>query len=477
MDGWQQRLGTELAGLGVELEDLKPLHGGACQENFAIRCVGGERFALRSDAQKSLPGSLDRRMESEVVRVACGAGVPTPAVRLVLPDLIRPGSTAYVMDWAEGVAIAAKIHRDPSLAKAREGLVAELAAALASVHSVRPESAPLLRPNTPQDGLGGDPVGAALGFCRAMMDRLSPRPALERVFGWLDGNRPDPGPLVLVHGDYRVGNFLVTGSGLSAVLDWEFAHWGSAAEDLAWITVRDWRFGRPDRAVGGLGTRAEFLAAYRAAGGVQVSAEALRWFEVLGNLRWATGAIFQAQRVLSGTSADLELLAIGRRAAEMEWEALRVMGSIAESHRVATPAVGPVSVDEPDVAVLLGGLGRFLGEAVVPAIADRGLGFRVRIAAHLAGVAAREAVLGESSAGMDLEDLVELGLAEPTVGAEAVRSAVWAGRAAWAEAIRQGRADLALTDRALQASLGRQLAISNPRFGLAPHLGDDPWIS
>ena len=50
-----------------------------------------------------------------------------------------------------------------------------------------------------------------------------------------------------------------------------------------------------------------------------------RWWEIAGNLRWAVGAHEQAQRVLSGAETDLELLAIGRRACEMEYEALRLV--------------------------------------------------------------------------------------------------------------------------------------------------------
>lgn len=286
-------------------------------------CAGGARWVLRSDAVSSLPGSLNRAREAEVISAAVRAGVPTPAVRAVLPDLFRPGSTAVLMDWSDGIAIGAKIVRRTEV---HATLLKQLARALAQVHSVRPADHPNVKPDNPQDASDVDAVTAALRFCRVMLDELPLRPACERIYRWLDENRPDPGPLVLAHGDYRVGNFLVGEQGLEAVLDWEFAHWGSAGEDLAWLTVRDWRFGRLDQPVGGIGKRADFMAAYLDAGGVRLSVDALLWFEVLGNLRWATGALFQTVRVSSGAQADLELLAIGRRAAEMEWEALRRIG-------------------------------------------------------------------------------------------------------------------------------------------------------
>ena len=96
-------------------------------------------------------------------------------------------------------------------------------------------------------------------------------------------------------------------------------------EDLGWICVRDWRFGRLNRPAGGVATRADFYAAYAEASGKDVDPADVHAWEVLGNLRWAGGAIYQGERVLEGHSTDLELLAIPRRAAEMEYEALRLI--------------------------------------------------------------------------------------------------------------------------------------------------------
>ena len=102
----EQRLGAAIQELGWTLQSVRPLHGGACQENFLVTCDGG-RLVLRSDANQSLPGSLGRAQEAEIIQVAVRGGVPTPAVRSVLPDLLRPGSTAVLMDFAEGIAIGA----------------------------------------------------------------------------------------------------------------------------------------------------------------------------------------------------------------------------------------------------------------------------------------------------------------------------------------------------------------------------------
>ena len=59
--------------------------------------------------------------------------------------------------------------------------------------------------------------------------------------------------------------------------------------------------------------------------GRSVDRKQVHYWEVLGNLRWAGGAIYQGERYTRHGEEDLELLAIGRRACEMEWEALRLV--------------------------------------------------------------------------------------------------------------------------------------------------------
>jgi len=122
-----------------------------------------------------------------------------------------------------------------------------------------------------------------------------------------------------------VGNVIVGPEGLRAVLDWELAHVGHPAEDLGWFCVRAWRFGNDDRPAGGLGSRAELLEAYLAAGGAPVHPHDLRFWEVYGTLRWGIMCLLQASYHLSGATRSIELAAIGRRACEMEWALLDLM--------------------------------------------------------------------------------------------------------------------------------------------------------
>jgi aminoglycoside phosphotransferase (APT) family kinase protein len=326
------RLGTLTRGQ-VRVENVVPLVGGACQDNFQVEVTieGGEhagrhRLVLRSDARRSLPGSLGRKDEFAVIRAAHARGVKTPGVLFLLPSLFRDGADAYLMEWKEGEAIGAKILRDPGLSEVRPRLPAELAQVLAQIHTMTPDNAPELNPHFARTPPDRDPTEAALDWQYDSLDRLpEPHLGLELALRWLKAHRPKRRELTLVHGDFRTGNFLVTKSGLNAVLDWEFAHWGSPIEDIAWLCVRDWRFQNLKAPAGGLCTRREFYEAYERASGRQVDPEEVRFWEIMGNVRWAIGAVAQGLRYLEGDEVDFELLAIARRAVEMEYEALRLM--------------------------------------------------------------------------------------------------------------------------------------------------------
>ncbi len=324
----EHRVG-EITGERVTVQTLTPLTGGACQDNFRVELSVGdgdlEVMALRSDAKTSLPGSLRRDAECAVIHAAVARNVHTPAARWLTQDLVRPGAWAYFLDWVEGDAIGARVTRHPTLEAARAELPRQLAHTLAAIHSITPADHPDLPLDREPFGRDDDPAQAALDFVRRTLDALPhDRPASEFALRWLRDHAPPKGEVTLVHADFRTGNFMVTPEGLAGVLDWEFAHWGDPMEDLGWLCVRDWRFGQVKKPVGGFASRADFYAAYAEASGRAVDPARVHWWEICGNLRWGSAAAVQGQRYLKGEK-DIELLAIPRRAAEMEYEALRLI--------------------------------------------------------------------------------------------------------------------------------------------------------
>jgi aminoglycoside phosphotransferase (APT) family kinase protein len=258
-------------------------------------------------------GTAER--EWQALRLAHRHGVPVAE-----PLWRTPDGDGIVLRRVAGEAIARRILRDEQYASAREGLLAELAAAAAGIHGLPVERAAGI-PAAARPG-----AVAELDAIEAELDRYDdPHPVLELGLRWLRANVPAPRRPAVVHGDFRLGNLLVGEHGLAAVLDWELVHVGDPVEDLGWMCIRSWRFGADDRPAAGLGSRRELLRAYRAAGGPAVEPEELRFWETLGNLRWGVLCLRQLHAHLSGRRPSLELAAIGRRACEVEWDLLAMI--------------------------------------------------------------------------------------------------------------------------------------------------------
>ena len=122
----------------------------------------------------------------------------------------------------------------------------------------------------------------------------------------------------------RNGNLIVGPEGVRAVLDWEVVHVGDPMEDLGWICVTSWRFGNIDKPVGGFGSRQDLFAAYGAESGRAVDPDRVKFWEVLGTLRWGLTCAGMALEFLDG-DRSVERAAIGRRASETEIDLLSIL--------------------------------------------------------------------------------------------------------------------------------------------------------
>jgi hypothetical protein len=136
-------------------------------------------------------------------------------------------------------------------------------------------------------------------------------------------------PPVLCHRDFRTGNYLIDGTRLAGILDWEFAGWGDPDEDIGWLCCKGWRFGRLDREAGGIADRAPFYRGYEAEGGRRLDPERVKFWEVFANIRWAIIALQQSDRFLLGGARNLSTAITGRRATECELELLMLLDGAA----------------------------------------------------------------------------------------------------------------------------------------------------
>jgi aminoglycoside phosphotransferase (APT) family kinase protein len=231
-----------------------------------------------------------------------------------VPRVIAGIDGGLVLERIDGETIPRRILRDEALAAVRPKLAHQCGDILGRLHRIPLDAVPTLEHQLP------------LPTWRAMLDGLGqPHPAFELAFRWLRDNEPPSTARSIVHGDFRNGNLIVGPEGVRAVLDWELAHVGDPMEDLGWLCVKAWRFGVNDRRVGGFGDEDDLFAAYAAAGGAPVDRSVVRWWEVLGTLKWGIMCIMQAATHLSGATRSVELAAIGRRVCENEWDLLELV--------------------------------------------------------------------------------------------------------------------------------------------------------
>ena len=398
----------------VAIVSLARLPGGAIQDNYGISvdCHGGQydgrhEWVLRSDAPSKVAVSMTRAQEFRVLRVAFEAGVTVPQPLWCCEQASLIGAPFSVMARAPGSASArALVKQAEEAPETGRNLVRQLGTELAHIHSVTPTAGNTARLSflpMPTD----PPAWGRVRQYRAALDAI-PRPhnVLEWALNWLEDQAVDSGLRTLCHGDFRTGNYMVEEGRLSAVLDWEFASWGDPYEDLGWLCARSWRFGAPQREVGGLGDRTDLYPAWEAVTGHAIDDRQVRYWEVMGMLRWAIIALQQGERHLSGEQRSLELALTGRMLPEIE---LDIITSIAEFEGHAIPpdmlvpvqgalngsaALNPLA---PDAADTLETARQALLQVLLPHL-PREATYEALMIANTMGIAARELKDGVTAA-------------------------------------------------------------------------------
>ncbi|HEY4929268.1 MAG TPA: phosphotransferase family protein [Acidimicrobiales bacterium] len=439
--------------LGGTVRDLRRLSGGASRITSAFDLVAddGSRRPLILQQQRGdgiVPGSR-LRTEAALLASAQEAGVPVPQVVAAgEADGLPPGW--LIVERLEGETIPRKLLRDPEWAAARNVLTSQCGTALAAIHRIDP------------DGIVGLPKRDPLGDPLQFLDGLGEvRPALEIGARWLELNRTPSDHRVTVHGDFRMGNFLVGPDGLRAVLDWELAHAGDPAEDIGWLCARSWRFGGASR-VGGFGDLTDLLDSYAAAGGDDtIDSDRVRWWEVYAAVKWAVICALQAAAHLGGATRSVELAAIGRRVCESEWDLLTLLDLTSDDMADRTFTSGsdaafPTAVapfGRPTSAELVQAVREHLESGPDRSGRDR-TAFDDRVARNVLLIVERELQLGPAIARAHVDRLVELGFTGDTGLAQAIRSGAYDD-------------DLSEVGRALAVSARDQLLVANPSYLVA----------
>jgi aminoglycoside phosphotransferase (APT) family kinase protein len=188
------------------------LAAGGAEQQLVVRIEQGGMFGTEGTS------------EARVMQALADAGYPAPTVRWIVPETDVIGQPFFVMDRVAGSPVVT----DPAV-------VGTYIRRLDDLHRLDPALA--------QDGLGPVPstpeaaisamVDHWLGIYRGAVRARNP--LLEEAAEWLRLNLKPTGPVSLVHGDPGVGNFLHVDGTITALTDWELAHYGDPAEDWTYL--------------------------------------------------------------------------------------------------------------------------------------------------------------------------------------------------------------------------------------------------
>ena len=308
----------------LRVEAVARLSGGASKEQFSFLLtwrpdgMAGpvtERMMLRMDPSEAIV-ETHRLREWEVLSAVRGT-VPAPEVLWLDEEGAALGRPALIARFVEGTVRPPGADRMSGVGmyfapELRAALKEQFVAILARIHSLdwRAKSLPSFA--VPEPGTI-QAVDWALGLWERAWheDTLDAHPIMERAALWLREHRPVVERPVLVHGDYRSGNFMYDDDlAINAIFDWELAYLGDYHDDLAWASLT--LFGGLDEAGEGLASsllpEAEFLALYERLSGNAVDPERLFYYRIFSYYKIVVIAVATSLRIAHGRRTHLDAM-------------------------------------------------------------------------------------------------------------------------------------------------------------------------
>lgn len=281
---------------GLEIESLAHLPGGFSKQTILVTARENgvtDRFVLRKDFEISPAERVVKDEFPLLSAIASVGAIPAPTPRWLEADAAPLGTPAMAVDLAAGSGDFSAIMTDPK--KGRQ-FADHLAIALARLHTLDVSRMPGVEP------CGSAREGVAREIDRWYADwrrwRTDAHPLLEGAFAWLRENIPPVStPPAIVHGDVGTHNMLVDDDRLSALLDWEFAHFGDPAEDIVYCRFFVEQFVEWE----------SFLRTYERHGGTRPSPEAERFYKAWASARNSAGCAGARYFFLKEPQADARL--------------------------------------------------------------------------------------------------------------------------------------------------------------------------
>lgn len=293
-------------GIGGRVTSVVTVPGGRSKGTLLLDLEDGRGIVIRRDFSDAVTGTSVAD-EYPVIAAVHSAGicVPKPLALENSPDVI--GGRFIAFEKAPGKAMGTLFASDASPEFCRA-----FARELAKLHSLDVDAlglSPIL-----EFGEEPNPIAALVAkHEREYRTLMTAQPIMDAAFAWLHAQLPKIGvQRRIVHGDAALHNTMGEGDRLTALLDWEFAHAGDPAQDLAYgrfliSTILPWD---------------EFMNEYYAAGGPEISPQRLSFFIVWRTLVLSVWTGMARASFDSGKDRDLRMAAIGHNTFPRQLRAL-----------------------------------------------------------------------------------------------------------------------------------------------------------
>ena len=288
----------------IQIDNVAPITAGNARQawEFDVRWLdGGTRRKVSCVMlRKAAAGQLETDLvpEFRVVRALWGSGVPVARALWIDLEgrwLERP---SFIVEKVAGATDFLALLK-PEMAASSRAIAQQLAAIAATLHAVdwKKLGVDFLPATTPQTA-----AAQQISYWESLFlkHRMEPHPVMVAAFIWLKEHQPIARTIGIVHGDFRLGNFLYEGDRINAMLDWEMVHLGDPVEDIAWAYRTLW------------GPQAflsldEFVERYTELSGIPVDPEALLFYRLLSEVKHSIISLTGARSFMDGRTRNLFL--------------------------------------------------------------------------------------------------------------------------------------------------------------------------
>ena len=249
------------------------IKGGRSNLTYLVEDARGAKRVLRRPPTGAvLATAHDMGREYRIMSGLADTNVPVPRMLALCQDESINDAPFYVMEYVDGdVLVTPEMTKERVPEANRHALGMHVIEVLAHLHRIEPDDV----------GLGD--LGRREAYLARQLKRWQTQweksktrelPMMDEAHALLAAKMPEQLATAIVHGDYRLGNFLTNSAKgkIEAVLDWELCTLGDPLADVGYL-MNDWN-GPADlqptasgtrlsaTSCGGFPTREEILARY-----------------------------------------------------------------------------------------------------------------------------------------------------------------------------------------------------------------------